>query len=382
MTNNAPNDENVPSPRHPLQGSLAHDRWVSILRVGVRVFSISLFLILIWTAGTHFLRPTPAPQPVSGAVLPTSTPAAAPASIQLPDVQVPALVGVTRLVQLHTILPERPRFEVSSYTVQEGDTIFGIAEKFGLKPQTIMWGNWEGLGDDPHLIRPGLSLVILPMDGAYHKWSAEEGLNRVSEYFHVKPEDIIGWPGNHLTLESVGDFSHPNIQPGTMLFIPGGRREYISKIPTVPRKSPGVANYLGPGACSAPAGGAVGTGTFVWPVRGTLTTQFSPETNHPAIDIATALGTSVVASDTGVVVYAGATYDNIGYGNLVIIDHGNGWQTLYAHLSAIYVTCGSGIFQGASIGAIGSTGRSTGPHLHFQMNSSQYGRANPMNFLP
>jgi len=375
MTNNAPTDETNSSP----PGSeLAR----TILRIGVRVSFISLFLILIWTAANHFLRTGPVEQPVSGAVVPTGTPAVDLVSLQLPEVQVTTPFGITRLIQLHTILPERPRFEVATYTVQEGDTIFGIGEKFGLKPQTIMWGNLETLGDDPHMIRPGLVLVILPLDGAYHKWSKDEGLNRVSEYFHVQPEDIINWPGNHLTLDSVGDFAHPNIQPGTMLFIPGGRREFISKIPTVPRKSPGVATYLGPGACSAPAGGAVGTGSFVWPMRGTITTQFSAETNHPAIDIAAPLGTAVAASDTGVVVYAGPTYDNIGYGNLVIVDHGNGWQTLYAHLSAIYVTCGSGIFQGAAVGANGSTGRSTGPHLHFQMNSSQYGRANPMSFLP
>jgi murein DD-endopeptidase MepM/ murein hydrolase activator NlpD len=76
------------------------------------------------------------------------------------------------------------------------------------------------------------------------------------------------------------------------------------------------------------------------------------------------------------------TYDQIGYGNLVVIDHGNGWQTLYAHLSAIYVKCGYGVFQGASIGALGSTGRSSGPHLHFQMQSTKYGKVDPLKYLP
>jgi murein DD-endopeptidase MepM/ murein hydrolase activator NlpD len=167
-----------------------------------------------------------------------------------------------------------------------------------------------------------------------------------------------------------------------MLIIPGGRREYISKVPTVPRKNPASASYLGPGSCSAVSGGAVGTNTWVRPVGGILTNPFSPETNHPAIDLAAPLGTGIAAADTGVVVYAGSTYPSIGYGNLVIIDHGNGWQTLYAHLGPVYVSCGQGIYQGAIIGAIGMTGNTTGPHLHFEMRSDTYGKVNPLNFIP
>ena len=354
------------------------------LRLALRILALSLFLVAVWLAGSRILQGLP-----GEATAPVETPTSAPtpgidlASFPLPDLRVrPAVTGITRLAQLHTILPARPRFDITRYTVQKGDTIFGIAERFGLKPQSVMWGNYETLGDDPDMIQPGLELVILPVDGAYHKWREGEGLNKVSEYYHVTPEEIINWPGNHLSLETVGDFSKPNIAPGTMLIVPGGRREYISKVPTVPRKNPGSGSNLGPGSCSAVSEGAVGTSTWVRPVGGVVSNPFSPETNHPAVDLAAPLGTGIAAADTGVVVYAGPTYARIGYGNLVIIDHGNGWQTLYAHLGPVYVSCGQGVFQGAIIGAIGMTGNTTGPHLHFEMRSDTYGKVNPLNFIP
>jgi hypothetical protein len=245
-----------------------------------------------------------------------------------------------------------------------------------------LFSNYDTLGDDADMLITGMKLNIMPEDGAIHTWMKDEGLNKVSSFFHVTPQQIIDWPGNHLTLAGVGDFSKPAIPVGTQLVIPGGWRDFISKVAVISRSSPGVSSYLGPGFCKSVTGTAVGSGSFVWPVRGTITTQFTPEAGHPAIDIATALGTPVVAADTGVVVYAGMTYDQIGYGNLVVIDHGNGWQTLYAHLSAIYVKCGYGVFQGASIGALGSTGRSSGPHLHFQMQSTKYGKVDPLKYLP
>jgi murein DD-endopeptidase MepM/ murein hydrolase activator NlpD len=127
--------------------------------------------------------------------------------------------------------------------------------------------------------------------------------------------------------------------------------------------------------------GPVGTGTFIWPTTEKYLSgyDYSPETNHWGIDVAGRLGNSIFATDNGVVVYAG--WNDWGYGNVVVIDHGNGWQTLYAHLSAFNVDCGSYVYQGDTIGAMGSTGNSSGPHLHFEMRSDKYGRANPWNFL-
>jgi hypothetical protein len=276
--------------------------------------------------------------------------------------------GITRLARLHTDIPSRPRTDVITYTVQTGDNLFGIAEKFGLKPETILWGNQFVLGDNPHNLRPEQQLNILPINGTYHRWSEGDGLNGVAKFFGVTPEDIINYPGNHLDAETIGDWANPNIEPGTWLIIPGGRREFVSwSAPAIPRDNPSVAKVLGPGACGSVVDGAVGSQAFIWPANNHFLSGFdwNPAANHSGIDIDGNTGDPAYASDNGVVVYAG--WNNWGYGNVVVINHGNGWQTLYAHLSAYNVGCGQSVWQGAVIGAIGSTGNSTGSHLHFEM---------------
>jgi murein DD-endopeptidase MepM/ murein hydrolase activator NlpD len=148
----------------------------------------------------------------------------------------------------------------------------------------------------------------------------------------------------------------------------------------VTRSNPAAASIIGPGFCGQVVDGAIGTSTFVWPTPGRQISGFSYSSFHPAIDIGGAIGNAIYASDTGVVVYAG--WNTYGYGNLVIIDHGTGWQSLYAHLDRIDVGCGQSIFQGSQVGTMGVTGNSSGPHLHFELQSDQYGKVNPLNFLP
>jgi murein DD-endopeptidase MepM/ murein hydrolase activator NlpD len=168
-----------------------------------------------------------------------------------------------------------------------------------------------------------------------------------------------------------------------MLVVPGGHRAFVTwSAPRITRDNPGVAKLLGPGSCGTIMDGAVGTGSFVWPANNHWLSgyDFSPSTNHYGIDIAGGLGDAIYASDNGVVVYSG--WNNWGYGYVVVIDHGGGWQTLYAHMSSISVGCGQSVYQGGVIGAFGSTGNSSGPHLHFEMLSESYGKVNPWNFLP
>jgi LysM repeat protein len=266
--------------------------------------------------------------------------------------------------------------------VESGDTIFSIADKFDLKPETILWGNRYTLGDDPHFILPGQTLNILPVDGVYHMWSAGEGLNGVASYYGVTPEDILNWPGNNLDPDEIGDYANPKIPPDTMLVIPGGHGTYTDwRTPRISREEPATAKHLGPGACTASYDGISGSLIFIWPTTERYLSGFdySPETNHYAIDIGGQTGNPIFASDHGVVVYAG--WNDYGYGNMIVIDHGSGWQTLYAHLDSINVTCGQEVIQGEIIGLMGSTGKSTGPHLHFEMRSDEYGRVNPWNFL-
>lgn len=291
--------------------------------------------------------------------------------------------GVSRMVQIHTAKPTQASLKITQYTVQKGDTIFGIAEKFGLLPSTILWGNLTKLADNPELIHPAQVLNILPEDGVYYQWQKGDGLHGVASGLGVKPEDIINYPANHLDEKTIGDLSHPNITPGTWLMVPGGHREFIvwSAPAAISRFNPGVAKLFGPGACDKPTDGSVGTGTFTWPTVDHWLSgyDYTLSANHPAVDFGGQMGNAIYAADNGVVVYAG--WNDWGYGNVTVLDHGNGYQTLYGHQSAIKVTCGQSVQQGDLIGLMGSTGNSSGPHLHFEMwyNSSH---VDPHGFLP
>jgi len=361
----------------------------TVYRLGTALLTIALILLAVVGMRLFYLRfqQTPISPPSEAALAaeaPTPTPTAIPAIMPVFAVDSSAYrYGIYRLALLHTTIPSRPRTEIITYTVQTGDTIFGIAEMFGLKPETILWGNYYTLTDDPHKLQPGVVLNIMPMDGTYHRWSAGEGLNGVAHGYDVTPDVIVNWPGNHIDPVTLGEYSHPNIEPSTMLFVPGGHREFVTwSAPRISRNNPGVAKILGPGSCGTIAVGAVGTGAFIWPANNhTLSGyEYSPSTNHFGIDIRGALGDPVYAADNGVVVYAG--WNDWGYGNVVVIDHDGGWQTLYAHLSSFNVGCGYSVYQGDVIGAFGSTGNSSGPHLHFEMLNESYGKVNPWNFLP
>jgi len=353
------------------------------LRIGTGLASIVLVLLVTWVMGNFYLKGkfNAVQEAVVATLMPTEESAISLAPIELPEAG-NANQGITRLITLHTIIPARPRFDVTSYEVQKGDTIFGIAGKFNLRPETILWGNYYILADDPHSLRPGQKLNILPVDGVYYEWHAGDGLNGVAKYYGVKVEDIVNWPGNRLNPETIGDYANPNITQGTWLVIPGGKRDFINwSMVAISRKDPAVAKIMGPGYCGQVVDGPVGTGTFIWPTVEHYISGFdySPETNHYGIDIAGNEGYAIFAADSGVVVYAG--WHERGYGNVIVIDHGSGWQSLYAHLSALNVVCGSPVIKGDVIGAMGTTGNSSGAHLHFELRSDQYGRPNPHNFI-
>ena len=355
-------------------------------RVGTHILLVVLILIISWAMRQFFQYTEPektTEQAALAANLPTPTPTPLPP--QLPDFAPESLnnyAGIPRLALLHTTLPTRPRTDVLKYTVVKGDTLFGIAEMFGLQPETLLWGNQFVLGDNPHNLRPEQELNILPVNGTYYKWQAGDGLNGVSDFFGVSAEEIIEYPGNSLDPAAIGDYAHPNIEPGTWLIIPNGTREFVTwSAPEIPRDNPSVAKVLGPGACSSVADGAVGAGVFIWPANNHFLSGFdySPSTNHSGIDIDGETGDPVYAADNGVVVYSG--WNNWGYGNVVVINHGNGWQTLYAHLNAYNVSCGQSVWQGSVIGAIGNTGNSSGSHLHYEMMYNGT-KVNPWDYLP
>lgn len=286
--------------------------------------------------------------------------------------------GINRETLPFTTIPSRPRVDVITYTVETGDSLFSIADKFGLKPETILWGNFETLEDNPHLLSQGQVLNILPTNGTYYKWNPNDTLSGVASQFGVDADAIIGYSGNRIDLAS-GDLNKPNIEPGQWLIVPGGKRALKDwGPPAITRSNPASARYYGEGHCGSIYDGAIGAGTFVWPTTERFLSGYDYTGIHPAIDIAGSVGNAIFAADSGVVVYAG--WSNYGYGYLIVIDHGNGWQSAYAHLSAVAVGCGQSVFQGGYIGGLGSTGNSTGPHLHFELVYNG-AKLNPWDYL-
>ncbi len=358
----------------------------SVMRIGTNILTILLVVLVAWLTQTLYkpaiLGWTPSVKAAVGS--PESTLAPIVPSAQLPEPVAFVLDGVSPVAALHTNIPTRPRIDVINYIVQKGDSIFSIADKFGIKPTTILFGNYETLKDTPDLLKPSQKLNILPVDGTYYQWQGTENLAKVSQVFGVEPEVIINFPGNHLDPDSIGDLSRPNIPSGTWLIVPGGKREFTSwTAPAQLVRSDPSTHVWGPGVCSGISYVQVGYGTFVYPTteHWLSGTPFTPSIRHFGADFAGAEGNGVFATDAGTVVYSG--WNDWGYGNLVIIDHGNGWQSLYAHLSQINVGCSQNVGQGDLIGLIGMTGgTSTGPHLHFELMNTVYGYVNPLDYLP
>lgn len=288
--------------------------------------------------------------------------------------------GIPRLAQLNTTIPSRARVGTTTYEVQQGDSLFSIAANFGLRPESILWGNPYSLQGDFRFILPGLVLNILPVDGVYHQWSSGENLSAVSKFYGVDPQAIIDWPGNQFDSYEV-DSESLDIADGVWIIIPGGTKLIVDwGPPAITRDNPAVADYYGPGSCGSILEGDVGNGTFIWPTINTQVSGYSYDpVLHPAIDIGGPAGNAVFTTDGGVVVYAGVS--NYGYGLLVVIDHGTGWQSAYAHLATYNVTCGQSVFQGDVIGTVGNTGNSSGAHLHFELTSVLYGKVNPLDWV-
>jgi murein DD-endopeptidase MepM/ murein hydrolase activator NlpD len=237
------------------------------------------------------------------------------------------------------------------YKVAPGDTPGEIAERFGISTDTLLQANDI---TDPGGLQIGEELVILPVSGVLHTVASGDNLHDLALLYGVTPESIAEY--NRL--------ADPNsLQVGEKLIVPGGKIQ---------------AGRGGSSRGGRPTSSGMASGSFRWPVGGSIT-QYFGENGHTGIDLANNLGTPVYAADGGVVVTALKL--GYGYGWHLVIDHGNGYQTLYGHLSAFFVDYGEKVNKGDRIGSVGSTGLSTGPHLHFEVIQNG-ARVNPLKFLP
>jgi murein DD-endopeptidase MepM/ murein hydrolase activator NlpD len=265
---------------------------------------------------------------------------------------------------INTTQGDRSGFsDIFVYTVEQGDNLSTIADRFGIKKDTLMAENnlW-----DANKLKVGSQLRILPVDGLSYMARKGDTVEKLAKKFKVEKEAIL--KQNHLEADK--------LEEGLVVIVPGAKRDqpvYIAG----GNGTPGNAPAFAPGTSVAKA-----VGRLIWPCApGAVLTQ-SYKRGHTALDIANPARGPIYAAAAGKVVKAKYGW-NGGYGNVIIIDHGNGMQTLYGHNEKLYVTEGQYVDQGQTISWMGNTGNvrgRTGIHLHFEVriNGVKY---NPQNFF-
>lgn len=250
------------------------------------------------------------------------------------------------------------RTTIKKYEVAPGDVIGNIASKFDISVETILWAN--NLTSNSY-IKPGQELIIPPTTGVLHTIKKGDTLKSIAQKYDATSAKIIEF--NNIKDESL-------LVVGDTLMIPGGRIIYTSAPRTYVAPKTPTPTYTTPVVSS--------NGKMVWPNGCTRITQYYKGWLHTGIDIACPYGTPIVAAADGVV--SRVQYLNYGYGYNIIIDHGAGKQTLYGHNSWIGVVAGQRVSQGEVIAKEGSTGRSTGPHLHFEVRINGQ-QLNPLSYI-
>ncbi len=250
------------------------------------------------------------------------------------------------------------RTQIVEYVVQNGDNIGSIAAAFGLLPGTVLTANNLG---PRSVIREGQKLRILPVDGVVYKTKRGDTLTKIAKTYKSEAAKII---------EMNGLADSDSLDAGIELVLPDGK---LPPPPPAPTRS--FANFPVP----PPAADRVGLGQLLWPCGSRRITQYYKR-KHTGLDIGAPIGTPIYAADSGVVVYAG--WNSGGYGNMTIVDHGGGLYTRYGHASKLLTKVGQRVQRGDVIALVGSTGRSTGPHLHFEVMTGTYtNRHNPLDYV-
>ncbi|HEY53042.1 MAG TPA: LysM peptidoglycan-binding domain-containing M23 family metallopeptidase [Caldilineae bacterium] len=253
-----------------------------------------------------------------------------------------------------------PKTAAFAYIVQEGDALSDLAIEFGRDLRTMSCvHNSDGV--PVKQLQAGDEIIIPALSDLCHRVKRGETLDKIAAWYGVDKASLLSVPQNKLTSEA-------DLQVGRYLLIPDARSRY---------RDPAEENLPRP----QKEGWRYGDGEFIWPIERQLTwvSQGFRHGKHMAIDLATRGGTQVRAADTGAVIKAG--WSDNGYGYRIVIDHGIDYVTVYAHLSEYYVEEGDIVTKGEVIGAVGSTGNSTGPHLHFEIRDYGY-LIDPLLVLP
>ncbi len=364
-------------------------RWQALVIAGRYTSHVAIIVVVavaVALAGSSLVRPAPPPAATPDA---PDTGLIAPGSAGVDPGSVFAQAGGGRLFSLallqsygavvnqdagivqrqalpQTVRQTDERRGIITYTVQPGDTTEGIAARFGILPTTIVWSN-KDIEDQPDLLSVGQILTVLPVDGIFYTVQSDDSIDGIAKKFKAKADDIRKSPLNNLG-------SGGNLLIGSRIVVPDGVKPFEAQVVDNNQRSTASSPVVSVRPGQAPV---AARGRFIWPTRGFISQGYWAF--HRAIDIANGTGVPIAAADNGVVESAG--WSNVGYGYLVVINHGNGFKTYYAHNSQFFVGAGQAVKQGQTIAAMGSTGQSTGPHLHFEirLNGAQ---VNPLVYLP
>ena len=248
---------------------------------------------------------------------------------------------------------------IREYIVVPNDTLSQIASKFDLTTQTLIWANNI---PNPDSLKLGSTISIPPTTGVLHTVREDDTLSSLATRFDVDTSKILAYPFNEIP--------DPNtLRIGQKVMVPGGIKPVV--------RFERAVGATPPNGGATPAATQLAGTQFQWPTSGPIFSWFSAA--HRGLDISPAYGTPVYAAEAGVVVKL--EYLDWGYGYHLIIDHENGYQTLYAHLSKAFAVPGQRVELREHIGSVGTTGRVTGPHLHFEMHHNGVA-FDPLQALP
>ena len=339
---------------------MSKEKYIQILVWGIAIMLVfaAIGIAISWkgspividlTKATSTSTKIPATATLAETLTPTSIPnTATPSATYTPSI---------------TPIPMGPqnRKEPIRHIVEEGESVDSIARYYGLEPETILWANEDLLDDVADYLMVDMDLMIPPTDGIYYIWQSADTLDVVSSIFQTTPEEVIAWTPNGL--------SETNREPqrGQGVMFPNASK-YFNRFDLKDLSTAYMGDLRpthGYGACEGNYEVVEGSGSFTQPVYSNEIVGNAFSDAHPGVDFYTEVNEMVRAADAGVVIFAG--WANGGYGYTVMIDHGNGYQTIYAHLQDTSVFCGDVVQQRTPIGTAGTNEGSVKNAFHFEV---------------